>query len=212
MTEAYKPYVDYLLAGGVAETAYIISHEGAICGTNLPIKQFPAYNFELEDEKDPNIKHSVVVDERVNLIEALNNKGVAKNKAGIRLYNQKYYPVRYDEEGKTLYLKKVHPITLRNKAAPASSRPTSSTSSAPSTPRSRCRTECPRTPENSTRESRDSLPTSPSKVIDRIPLNILINYQHKPPPTLPYHFITYHITPHSTHHALLLISWATDRG
>lgn len=36
--EAYKPYVDYLLAGGVAETAYLLSNEGAVCGTNLPIK------------------------------------------------------------------------------------------------------------------------------------------------------------------------------
>jgi hypothetical protein len=36
--EAYKPYVDYIIAGGVAETAYLLSREGAICGTNLPIK------------------------------------------------------------------------------------------------------------------------------------------------------------------------------
>ena len=35
--QAYKPYVDYVLAGGVAETAYLLSKEGAICGTNLPI-------------------------------------------------------------------------------------------------------------------------------------------------------------------------------
>lgn len=174
MTAAYKPYVDYLLNGGVAETAYIISHEGAICGTNLPIQVFPSYNFQLEDEKDPNIKHNVVVDERVNLIEALNNNGVAKNKAGIRLYNQKYYPVRYDQENKSLYLKKVYLASLRNKAAPASSRPASSSSSAPSTRRSRCRTACPRTPESSTRESRDSLSASSSRAIDLIALNILI--------------------------------------
>lgn len=45
MAEAYKPYVDYLLAGGVAETAYIVAKNGAILGTNLPIQQFPAYNF-----------------------------------------------------------------------------------------------------------------------------------------------------------------------
>ena len=37
MTAAYKPYVDYILSGNVAETAYILSHEGAICGTSLPI-------------------------------------------------------------------------------------------------------------------------------------------------------------------------------
>lgn len=106
-SEAYKPYVDYILAGGVAETAYIISHAGAICATNLPIQQFPAYNFQIEDEEDPNVKHNIVVDERSNLIQALGNAGRCKNKAGIRLYNQKYYPVRFDEESQTLYLKKV---------------------------------------------------------------------------------------------------------
>jgi hypothetical protein len=120
MAEAYKPYVDYILNGGVAETAYIISHQGAICATNLPIQQFPAYNFKIEDEKDPNILHDVVVDERVNLLEALSNKGVTKNKAGIRLYNQKYYPVRYDEDSSTLYLKKVLLRQHRNTAEAAS--------------------------------------------------------------------------------------------
>lgn len=113
MSEAYKPYVDYVLAGKVAETVYIISHQGAICGTNLPIQAFPSYNFQLEDEKDPNILHNVVLDERLNLLEALSNHGVCKNKAGIRLYNQKYYPVRYDEETSSLYLKKVFYIISR---------------------------------------------------------------------------------------------------
>ena len=96
-----------MTAGGAAETAYILSKEGAICGTNLPIQAMPTYNFDLVDEEDPDKTHNVVVDERANLLEALNNKGVCKNKAGIRLYNQKYYTVRFDEESKTLYLKKV---------------------------------------------------------------------------------------------------------
>lgn len=43
--EAYKPYVDYLTNSGVCETAYILSREGAICATNLPIQQLPQYNF-----------------------------------------------------------------------------------------------------------------------------------------------------------------------
>jgi len=47
--EAYKPYVDFITASGVAETAYILSKQGAICGTNLPIQQLPQYNFDLED-------------------------------------------------------------------------------------------------------------------------------------------------------------------
>ena len=105
--EAYKPYVDYIMAGGVAETAHILSKEGAVCGTNLPIKQMPQYEFNLEDENDPNKTHKVVVDERNNLLEALANNGVAKHKAGIRLYNQKYYTVRYAPDG--WYLKKVRP-------------------------------------------------------------------------------------------------------
>ena len=109
--EAYKPYSDYILAGGVAETAYILSKEGAVCATNLPIQQLPQYNFELEDEKDPNKKNQVIVDERLNLLEALANQGVTKHKAGIRLYNQKYYTVNFNPGSKgfaTLYLKKVN--------------------------------------------------------------------------------------------------------
>lgn len=78
--EAYKPYVDYIVAGGVAETAYILTKEGVICATNLPIQALPQYNFELEDENDPAKKHPIVVDERVNLLEAIGNNGVSKHK------------------------------------------------------------------------------------------------------------------------------------
>jgi hypothetical protein len=61
--EIYKQYVDYITAGGVAETAYIVAKNGAICATNLPIQTFPVYNFEVEDELDPNIKKPIVVNE-----------------------------------------------------------------------------------------------------------------------------------------------------
>ena len=43
MAEAYKPYLDYLTSGNVAETAYIVAENGAILATNLPIQAFPAY-------------------------------------------------------------------------------------------------------------------------------------------------------------------------
>lgn len=36
--EAYKPYIDYLLNGGVIECAYIMNLQGEIYATNLPIK------------------------------------------------------------------------------------------------------------------------------------------------------------------------------
>ena len=103
--DAYKPHIDYILAGGVAETAYILSHEGALCGTNLPIQQLPSYEFDMEDENDPNKTHKIVVDERANLIDAWKNKGVSHNPAGVRIYNQKYYTVRFAEDA--WYLKKV---------------------------------------------------------------------------------------------------------
>jgi len=47
----------------------------------------------------------------------LTSRGVVKNsKAGIRLYNQKYYTVKYDDEGvlPTLYLKKVILVLFRS--------------------------------------------------------------------------------------------------
>jgi len=55
------------------------------------------------------------------LIEAIGNNGVAKNKAGIRLYNQKYYTTHFDfdpkskDDFKKIYLKKVIVILVRKK-------------------------------------------------------------------------------------------------
>lgn len=182
--EAYKPYIDYLLNGGVAETAYILSHQGAICGTNLPIQQLPSYNFEIEDEKDPNIKHNIVVDERVNLLEALSAKGVVKgSKAGIRLYNQKYYTVRYDDDGTlpTLYLKKVILVLFRNMEELALSRPRLFTSLELSILPSKCKMVFLRIQESLIKELKVWPTTSISKIIDSsidIILYILILFNH----------------------------------
>jgi len=55
------------------------------------------------------------------LLEAISNEGVAKNKAGIRLYNQKYYTTHYDydkkspDDFKKIYLKKVKVHLFRKK-------------------------------------------------------------------------------------------------
>ena len=51
---------------------------GQLCASNLKINELPRYDFELEDEKDPNIKHKVIVDEKVNLLSAIQNNGVCK--------------------------------------------------------------------------------------------------------------------------------------
>jgi hypothetical protein len=84
-----------------------VARNGAICATNLPIQAFPAYNFEIEDEKDPSIKTNIVVNEAENLLDAVAHQGRTKHPAGIRLYNQKYYTVRSDENQNLIYLKKV---------------------------------------------------------------------------------------------------------
>ncbi len=68
MDAAYKPYIDYILADGVAETAYILSRDGTLLNTNLPITTMPTYNYELEDEKDPTKTHTIVVDEKASLV------------------------------------------------------------------------------------------------------------------------------------------------
>ena len=63
----------------------------------------------LEDDKGKINK--IIVDERVNLLEALANNGTCpKHPEGIRLYNQKYYPVNFEVGKDTFtkfYLKKV---------------------------------------------------------------------------------------------------------
>ena len=55
--------------------------------------------------------HNIIVDERVNLLEALANNGTCpKHPEGIRLYNQKYYPINFEVGKDTFtkfYLKKV---------------------------------------------------------------------------------------------------------
>jgi hypothetical protein len=73
----------------------------------------PRYEMEIEDANGKTSK--VVVDERVSLVEALANKGVSKQPYGIRIYNQKYYPVNFDAEKGTLYLKKVNIVLFRVK-------------------------------------------------------------------------------------------------
>lgn len=107
MANAYTPYLEYLTAGGAAETAYIVAKNGAILATNLPIEAFPSYEHALEDENDPSKTNNIVVEEGKNFVEAMENQGRCKHPAGLRLYNQKYYPVRYDENQQLLYLKKV---------------------------------------------------------------------------------------------------------
>ena len=109
----YKPYLDYITDGGAAESAYILSRQGVICATNLPnLKELPRYEIGQVDDKDLKTVKTIIVDERVNLMEALDNNGVPKNKAGIRLYGQKYYTAHFDFDPKnpksikTLYLKK----------------------------------------------------------------------------------------------------------
>lgn len=155
--EAYKPYVEYLTAGGVAETAYLLSHQGAVCATNLPIQQLPSYNFALEDEKDPNIKHNIVVNEAEILADIVSQIGVgvsvkSKFPAGLRLYNQKYYIVRHDADKKVVYIKKVRVSWFRKTEEDALPRRDSSSSLAHGMQLSPCKIKYLKTLENWTSE------------------------------------------------------------
>lgn len=63
----------------------------------------------------------------------MGNQGRAKHPAGLRLYNQKYYPVNFDAEDQHLYLKKVFPSLYRNTEEHVWPSPKTTTSSEAST-------------------------------------------------------------------------------
>ena len=89
-----------------------------------------------EEHHDGEIREAAIAgNQRVNLIDALKNRGVAKHAAGIRLYNQKYFTVNHDPAGgdkaiETTYLKKVKLVEFRAREVPALPRPRISTLSA----------------------------------------------------------------------------------
>ena len=143
-----------------------MAKNGAILATNLPIQAFPSYEHPLEDENDPSKTNNVVVDEGANFVEAMGNNGRAKHPAGLRLYNQKYYTVRYDENDQLLYLKKVLLFRPRNTEVPALPAPKTTSLSGLSTSKTKWRMESPRTPESSTSGSRGWPTTSRSKDTD----------------------------------------------
>lgn len=45
--QEYKPYVEFIMAGKVAEFAFILTADGVLCGTNLQIQGLPVYALEL---------------------------------------------------------------------------------------------------------------------------------------------------------------------
>ena len=61
---------------------------------------------KLPKDSNPDEEEDFVVDERTNLLEAIGNKGVPKAKSGLRINNEKYFSVMFDEERRTWYLKK----------------------------------------------------------------------------------------------------------
>jgi hypothetical protein len=77
--EAYGPYIKTLTEGGVVDAAYILSKDGAILATNLPITELGSYQL-----------NNVLVKERDVLLEAIANNGIPKSDTGIHLNNQKY--------------------------------------------------------------------------------------------------------------------------
>lgn len=103
----YKGQIDYIMSGGVAESAYMLSREGAFCAASLDIKEMYRYEMEVEDNDKPEVMHKIVMDERAAIMDAIAHEGVCKLPGGLRLCNQKYYSVHPDLEKETYYFKKV---------------------------------------------------------------------------------------------------------
>lgn len=113
-----------------------------------------------------------MLSEAANLLDAIaSDNGVTKHPAGLRLYNQKYYLVRHNDNGngtKTIYLKKVKLFLLRSTEEPACASHVTSLLSEPSTPKTKWKTVSLKTPENLTREFKHLLSSLLKVEIDRI--------------------------------------------
>ena len=91
-------------ASNVCEGAAIIGNtDGTVWASSTG---FNIGKYTIEIEKDDGSSEKAEIDEFQNLLDAFNNNGVATRKGGIRLNNEKYFIVSYDEERNVLYLKK----------------------------------------------------------------------------------------------------------
>lgn len=103
----YMGHINYITAGKVAESAYMLSREGAFCASSLGIQEMYRYEFEVEDNEKEGVMHKIVMDERLAVMDAIANEGVCKLPGGLRLCNEKYYSVHPDLEKQSYYFKKV---------------------------------------------------------------------------------------------------------
>jgi hypothetical protein len=95
------------------KTAYNICDQGAIIGNQDGTIWASTPGFALKtsetvevDREDGNGTEKVTLNEITNLLDAFNNKGEAKQKGGIRINGEKYFPVSFDADNNILYLKK----------------------------------------------------------------------------------------------------------
>jgi hypothetical protein len=112
---SWNDYVNaYLLNNtdsNTGNTATNVCQHGAIVGNgdgtvwaSSPGFGLSQYNLEVEQENGT--KKTVNVNEFKNLVDAFDNKGTTNAVGGIRIHNEKYFPVSFDEDKKLLYLKK----------------------------------------------------------------------------------------------------------
>ncbi|EGR34207.1 profilin family protein, putative [Ichthyophthirius multifiliis] len=97
----WDQYVDYLVKDKICQHGYIVGkQDGLIWATNSGLKTFNTYDVTVEDK-------SYSCNEAKLLVAACQNKGVPTDpNIGIRINNEKYYTVHFDQDAGTWYLKK----------------------------------------------------------------------------------------------------------
>jgi profilin len=102
----WKDYISYMTNENVTEHAHIFGHDGSVWASSTGLAALKASDIDIPDANNPDktVKHHC--DEKKNLLEAVGNKGVTKDAAGVRINGEKYQTVRFDADTKTWYLKK----------------------------------------------------------------------------------------------------------
>jgi hypothetical protein len=101
---SWQVYVDYLKGGNCVSVGALMDHAGNVLGSSNGSTQLPSYELSFEDETGKVQK--VKVDERANLLDALAKGGQCGLPGGIRLFNEKYMCVQFDQIQQVMYLKR----------------------------------------------------------------------------------------------------------
>ena len=100
---SWEDYLKFALDEDVLESAAIYNRNGVTLASSFDISK---YDVEVENQNDPTSPNLLSYEEteqliygkKMPIIKAINNEGIVKHPAGLRINNNKYYTVRFDEE------------------------------------------------------------------------------------------------------------------